>query len=80
MTHDLKIHPEYFDAIDLWIKTFEIRRNDRNFKVGDELRLREYDPVTKQYTGREANRTVSYITNYWQMQDFVVMGFKINHN
>ena len=39
--HDLKIAPEYFDAVDSGEKTFEIRLNDRDFKVGDTVVLRE---------------------------------------
>ncbi|WP_444812245.1 DUF3850 domain-containing protein, partial [Streptococcus canis] len=40
---------EYFEAIMDGTKTFECRYNDRDFKVGDELLLREYDPK-KGYT------------------------------
>ncbi|VEF93151.1 Domain of Uncharacterised Function with PDB structure [Streptococcus pseudoporcinus] len=42
--HMLKCYPEYFEAIMDGTKTFEYRYNDRDFKVGDELLLREYDP------------------------------------
>ena len=42
--HTLKIYSEYYDAVRNGIKTFEIRKNDRDYKVGDTLRLREYDP------------------------------------
>ena len=34
-THELKIKPQYFWDIDCDIKTFEVRKNDRNFEVGD---------------------------------------------
>jgi hypothetical protein len=34
-THRLKVLIKYADAIMDGTKTFEIRRNDRNFKVGD---------------------------------------------
>ncbi|MCR1915449.1 DUF3850 domain-containing protein [Lactobacillus johnsonii] len=51
MMHELKILPEYFRAQATGVKTFEIRKNDRNFKVGDDLWLREYDSKSKKYTG-----------------------------
>lgn len=39
--HYLKTVQPYFDAIDQGLKTFEIRKNDRDFKVGDILVLLE---------------------------------------
>jgi hypothetical protein len=59
--HDLKIWPEYFTAMMFGNKSFEIRENDRDFKVGDYLTLREYGPKTKEYTGRVLTRQITYI-------------------
>lgn len=42
MLHKLKIRPKFFKAVISGEKTFEIRRNDRNFKVGDRIELKEY--------------------------------------
>lgn len=42
MTHHLKILPEYFEEILAGKKPFEIRFNDRGFKVGDRVELKEY--------------------------------------
>lgn len=36
-THRLKVFIKYADAIMSGTKTFEIRKNDRGFKVGDEI-------------------------------------------
>lgn len=36
-THTLKVLIRYADAIVDGTKTFEIRKNDRNFKVGDKI-------------------------------------------
>lgn len=36
-THRLKIHEQYADAVLNGTKTFEIRKNDRNFMVGDKI-------------------------------------------
>lgn len=43
MIHELKIKPQYYEDIKIGIKTFEIRKNDREFKLGDILILNEYD-------------------------------------
>lgn len=61
--HDLKVWPEFFQAIEDGIKTFEIRKNDRNYQVGDTLRLREYAPGPDEYTGRERRELVVYMLN-----------------
>lgn len=42
--HDLKCHPHFFAAIVAGKKTFEIRRNDRDYRVGDTMTLKEFDP------------------------------------
>lgn len=59
--HELKIWPEYFLPIIKKEKTFELRKADRDFKVGDKLKLNEYDPETKTYSGRSAIVKVTYI-------------------
>lgn len=61
MTHLLKIWPEYFDRVLNEQKTFEVRRADRDFQVGDCLLLQRWDPETEEYTGEEILVDVSYI-------------------
>jgi hypothetical protein len=53
--HELKTWPKYFAAVRSGQKRFEIRRNDREFKVGDILVLREFDPEDDAYTGQSRN-------------------------
>lgn len=61
-THDLKCWPEFFDAIQGRQKKFEVRKgNDREYKTGDRIRLREWDPEKKEYTGRQIDRWVTYV-------------------
>lgn len=62
--HDLKIWPEFYAELIAGRKPFELRKNDRNFEVGDELDLYEYDPKTEQFTGCVAVRTVTYILGH----------------
>lgn len=56
-------------------KTFECRYNDRDFKVGDELLLREYDPP-KGYTYRCIVRKITYIlSDFIGLKDgYVILG------
>lgn len=44
-THRLKLLIKYADAIMDGTKTFEVRKNDRNFKVGDKI---VFDVVTNE--------------------------------
>ena len=40
MEHELKIYPKYFEDVISGKKTFEVRKNDRKFNIGDILILR----------------------------------------
>ncbi|PRS74382.1 RNA-binding protein [Bacillus sp. GBSW2] len=66
--------PQYLWAIKTGIKGFEIRKNDREFQVGDILRLREYKDG--QYTGRLVLGRITFITSFEQKDDYVVLNFK----
>ena len=72
--HDLKILPLYFNAVIAGNKTFEIRKNDRNFQLKDTLLLREWDPCEEKYTGRRLLKTICYITDYEQKNNYLVLG------
>ncbi len=59
--HQLKTWPGHFSAVVSGLKTFEVRRNDRKFAVGDLLLLREFDHGHAKYTGRMALVTIEFI-------------------
>jgi hypothetical protein len=61
--HDLKTWPIFFDAIVDGRKPFDYRFNDRDFKVGDFLRLQEWCPKRKDYTGRWVMRKITYMVD-----------------
>ena len=77
MTHDLKILPEYFEQVITGNKSFEIRRNDRDFHIGDKLCLKEWENGSRGYTGRMTIRKISYITDYAQKENYVVLGMRL---
>lgn len=74
--HELKCLQEYFGAKVLGVKNFELRRNDRGFKVGDYLAINEYDG--EKYTGRAILERVDYLLNPNEVMNcqggFVLMG------
>lgn len=64
-THDLKCWPEPFAALRRGDKPYEIRVNDRDYRVGDLLRLREvalFHGYAGPYTGEVEERVVTYMT------------------
>jgi hypothetical protein len=62
--HKVKSWPHLFEATLSGAKTHELRRADeRDYQVGDLLRLQEWDPETQQYTGREMTMRITYITS-----------------
>lgn len=62
--HDLKVAGGFFDDIHTGRKRFEVRRNDRDFRVGDVLYLREWCDVLG-YSGRACAACVTYLLEGW---------------
>ena len=79
MVHELRIIPMYFDEVVAKRKMFELRKNDRNFRVGDKLILREYDG---EYTGNECERWVQYVFHgtglYGLQPGYCILGISEN--
>lgn len=63
MVHDVKCWVEPFQEIKAGRKRHEIRKNDRSYKVGDFLRLREWDPEKAVYTGAMVEVYVTYMSS-----------------
>lgn len=61
VSHQLKTWPAYFAEVRSGAKTWEFRKDDRDYRVGDELLLREWDPETREYTGSVEVRRVAYV-------------------
>jgi hypothetical protein len=75
-THELKADPKYFEGLRRGTKTFEIRKNDRDFGTGDMLVLKEYDREFQTYSGRQAVFFVTYILHEFEglTPGFVALG------
>lgn len=80
-----KVWPEYFEAIVKGRKTFELRLNDFDINEGDVLLLREWNPKTKEYTGREIEKVVGYVgkwkiselTQFWPKEEIEEKGLQV---
>lgn len=74
MAHYLKCWPGFFKAVKEGHKPFEIRKKDRDFRVGDFLVLQEFFPHDGTYSGDEVTRTITYMTDWEQKDGYVVLG------
>ncbi|MBU5331435.1 DUF3850 domain-containing protein [Anaerocolumna aminovalerica] len=72
--HDLKTESIYFSDVLSGLKHFELRINDRNFKVGDILILNE--TINNIYTGRKIERRITYILENYQglLENYCILG------
>lgn len=77
-THKLKLTVKYFDAVCNGSKTFELRKNDREYKVGDILEMEEYGGGGVG-TGRAVKAVITYILEgYAGLEDgYCILSIKI---
>lgn len=73
----------YFDLVASGKKNFDLRLNDFEVQEGDTLVLEEWDPQTKDYTGRTVERTVTYVGKFkidqlfWSKEDIEAKGIQV---
>ncbi len=80
-----KIWPEYFEAVLFGKKKYELRLNDFDVQEGDTIILEEWDPKTKELTGRNIEKKVTYIGRFkmdelemfWPKKDIMEKGIQI---
>lgn len=74
MIHELKILPEHFIPVRDGLKLAELRKNDRNYQVGDILFLCEWDGL---YTGYSCEREVIHVADVSAyLPGFVLLSIK----
>lgn len=80
-THNLKTVNPYFSQVWDGDKTFEIRNNDMDFQVGDDVILREYDSGMDLYKPRAIKVRITHILKDSPaiISYHVVFSFRIIH-
>lgn len=75
--HALKIMPKYYRAIESGNKTFEVRKNDRDFQVYDMLELKEF--FGGEYSGRYILAEITYMLDdpEYCKEGYVILGIKV---
>lgn len=76
--HSLKAWMPYFQDILDGKKTFEFRKNDCNYSVGDEVILREYDSEKDEFTDRQIFGKITYLiagSSFGIPEGYCVFGF-----
>lgn len=76
---DVKCVQPYFDEIMKGNKKFEIRWNDRNYQLNDVVILKEYNKVSKIFSGRYIKVKIMYILDNFagMKKGFIIFSFKI---
>ncbi len=77
--HRIKTHPDPYLMVVLGKKTYEFRRNDRDYQVGDVLKLVLYNPRTEKEMGPFIIVRVVHVTrgpDYGVPEGFAVLGIR----
>ncbi|WP_342515502.1 DUF3850 domain-containing protein [Sutcliffiella sp. FSL R7-0096] len=73
--HQLKTIEPYFSAVKRGEKTFEVRKFDRDFQVGDFIDLVHYNQQTKQLGQRITKRITYMLTDEQYVKEgYVILG------
>lgn len=71
--HEIKIVSPFYEAVRDGTKTFEIRKNDRNYEAGDEVVLMHWNKDEERLLAGSPimGATVGYITDFRQASGYV---------
>jgi hypothetical protein len=73
--HQLKTVEPYYSAVKSGVKTFEVRKFDRDYQIGDFLDLVHYDPKTNKLGERLSKRITYMLTDApYVPEDYVIIG------
>jgi len=79
-SHGIKCWPELFAAFQGNARLFDLRKNDRDYQVGDWLKIREWEPPSiaeatrGRYTGARLLRRISYVLDWRDAKRYGAFG------
>lgn len=78
ITHDIKIYPEFFSAVCTGVKRAELRKNDRDYRVGDTPHLMETPRGSCHQTGEFINVKITHIADVGEwMPGYVLLSVEL---
>lgn len=77
IVHDLKTNPQFWPHVLDGSLPFEVRRNDRKFRVGDFVSLRQFDPKFGFVDGEPIVRQISYVLHHEDLPAGVSRGYVV---
>ncbi len=82
MKIEKKAWPELYQKILDGDKTFDLRLGNFECNPGDTLLLREWDPATRKYTGRQMEKVVTYVLRtrdlkFWSREEVEKYGYQV---
>lgn len=77
-----KTWPEIFEKVTNGQKKFDLRLADEEYNEGDILVLKEWDPKTKKYTGRELEKEITFTIKtkdfkFWDKEEVDKYGYVV---
>ena len=75
--HEIKIAAMYYDDVVSGRKRFELRKNDRGYKVGDALKMLEFKDG--KFTGRTIDAEIVYMLEEYTglQEDYCILGIEL---
>lgn len=76
--HRLKTETKFFKDVKSGIKQFDVRKNDRDFQIGDTLILEEFDPTSGTYKPGWIPKLITYKLDdsRFVKEGFVILGMQ----
>lgn len=63
MIHEVKCYPKYFESLKSGAKTFEVRKKDRPYQIGDLLAVNEFAPFDYKFSSADMFEEFSRVVN-----------------